>query len=484
MIGRLLMVMGISMLLPLLTALYYREESMKIFLFCMVLTILCGFILQKILYTDKKMKAKDGFAIVTYGWILVSLFGMLPYLLSGAIPNVVDAFFETMSGFSTTGATILDDIESLDHGMLMWRSITQWLGGLGILVLFIAILSSADSNGIQIFKAEMPGPMSEKIAPRISDTAKILWLIYLFFTIIAAVTYWILGMSLFDAICHSFTTLATGGFSTKNTSIAYFNSPAIEWASTFFMFFSGINLALYYTLWKTKHKWKAFWSVKIVRVYFAVVGIFTLIIAAQLIGIMDMGIEEALRKSAFQVVAIITTTGYVTADFELWPSLSYCLMFSLFFLGACAGSTSGGMKLDRYVILFGQMINELKIFLHPRLVISLKVDRKPVHGNIIANTAIFFFLFIALTAISAVIFAAMGLSPGDSLAVAVSALANVGPSVGTYGPIESYASMPAAGKVLMSFLMLVGRLEIYTVLVTLLPIGRKAKVKSKRIDIK
>jgi len=484
MIGKLMVIMGCGMALPLFTALYYQEKEAKVFLFCMLLTIFCGWIMQKMLRTDKKMKAKDGFAIVTYGWIVVSVFGMLPYLLSGAIPNVVDAFFETMSGFSTTGATILVDIESMGHGILMWRSMTQWLGGLGILVLFIALLSSVDSNGIQIFKAEMPGPMSEKIAPRITDTAKILWLIYLIFTGIATVSYWVLGMGLFDALCHGFTTLATGGFSTKNASLAYFNSPAIEWAATLFMFMSGINLALYYTVWKAKKKWQTFWSVKIVRIYFAVVFSVAALIAVQLIMVQDVAILEALRQSAFQVVAIITTTGYVTADFELWPSLSYCLMFGLFFLGACAGSTSGGMKLDRYIILFGQMINELKSFLHPRLVTSLKVDRKPIHGNIIANTAIFFFLFIVLVAVSTLLFACIGLTPADSFAVAVSALGNVGPSIGSYGPTETYASMPACGKLLMTALMLIGRLEIYTVLVTLLPFGKKGKVKSQRIDMK
>lgn len=469
MIGKLLMVIGVGMLLPLAVSIYYGEREFWVFALCVPLTLLCGFLLMKLCATDKHIRNKDGFAIVTYGWIIASAFGMLPYLLSGSISNVIDAYFETMAGFTTTGCSILVDIEALSHSLLLWRSMTQWLGGMGILVLFIAILSGSGSGVQQLYRAEMPGIIAEKLTPRISDNAKIMWFIYLLFTLTGFIALFICGMPPFDALCHSFATVSTGGFSIKNDSLGYYDSNAIESVVTVLMFLCAINFAVYYRTFFSSTKVKTFFKTTEVRAYCAVIAVFSVLIAVDLFTAGGMSLGESLQKGTFQVISIITTTGFVIDDYELWPTFAVCLLTVALFCGGCTSSTSGSIKIDRYVILFRQAYADIQRYLHPRLVSRHKINNAIVHESIVISVSTFFFLTIFLIALSTLFFTAIGLNLAESFSVAAATLCNVGPALGSFGPVESFAAMPLLGKLWMIVLMLLGRLEIYTVLAVVIP---------------
>ena len=424
--------------------------------------------------TDGRLRAKDGFAIVTYGWLIASVFGMLPYMLSGALPNMIDAFLETMSGFTTTGATVFNEVEHLPHGILMWRSLTHWLGGMGIIVLFVAILSTLGTGGMQIVKAEMPGPMAEKIRPRISDSAKFLWIIYIVITLLNIMALMLCGFTLFDAINHAFSTVATGGFSTKTASMGYYHNAAAEWVTIFFMFFSGVNFSLYYYVVKNRSL-RPLWRSKVFQWYLCIVLGATVLISLDL-AVDGRSILQSVRAAAFHVVSLITTTGFITEDYSLWPSLATTILMGLLLVGACAGSTSGGIKVDRWMILCHQAVHELKKTLHPRLVTRLKVDTQPVSDNLIINVSCFFFLYIFIIAIATLIVAAFGFDTLSSFSVVATCLGNVGPGFGVFGPVESLAVAPPFLKLLFSFLMLLGRLELFTVLVVLIPSFKRSMV--------
>ena len=469
MIGKLLIVIGAGMILPFIASIYYQEKEIWVFAFCIPLTVFSGILLIKLCATTKHIRNRDGFAIVTYGWLIASFFGMLPYLLSGSIPNIVDAYFETMAGFTTTGSSILNDVESLSHSLLLWRSMTQWLGGMGILVLFIAILSSGGSSGLQLYRAEMPGIIAEKLTPRISDNAKIMWIIYLIFTIGGFLAFFLCGMSLFDSICHSFSTVSTGGFSTKNSSLGYYDSSAIEMVATVLMFLCAINFAVYYRTFFYSHKLKTFFKTTEIRVYFAVNIICSLLVSLNLFFSGHLPFLESLQKGTFQVISTITTTSFAIDDYEQWPTFSLCLIIFLFFCGGCTSSTSGSIKIDRYVILFRQAYADIQRYLHPRLVSRQKINNAVIHESVVISVATFFFLSIILVAVSTLFFTAIGLEFFESFTVASATLCNVGPALGDFGPMESYADMPLAGKIWMIFLMLLGRLEIYTVLAVIIP---------------
>lgn len=473
-LGKLIMILGFSMLIPLVTAMIYREPDLWVFALCMPITLVGGFLMYAMFRTDGRLRAKDGFAIVTYGWLIASLFGMLPYILSGALPSAIDAFLETMSGFTTTGATVFNEVEHLPHGILLWRSLTHWLGGMGIIVLFVAILSTLGTGGMQIVKAEMPGPMAEKIRPRISDSAKFLWIIYIVMTALNIAALMLCGFSLFDAINHAFSTVATGGFSTKTSSMGYYHNPAAEWVSIFFMFFAGVNFSLYYHIVKKKSL-RSLWQSKVFQWYLWIVVGATALISIDLIAA-GRPILQAIRTSAFHVVSLITTTGFITEDYSLWPSLAITILLGLLLVGACAGSTGGGIKVDRWMILFHQTIHELKKTLHPRLVTRLKVDTQPVSDNLIINVSCFFFLYILISAIATLVVSAFGFDTLSSFSVVVTCLGNVGPGLGVFGPTESLAVAPPFLKLLFSFLMLLGRLELFTVLVVLIPSFKRTLV--------
>ena len=428
----------------------------------------------------KEVKQKEGYIIVTFGWIVMSISGMLPYLFSGAIPDVTNAFFETVSGYTTTGASVVDDIEALPEGILFWRSLTHWIGGMGIIVLAIAILPLLGIGGMQLFAAEAPGPSSDKLHPRITDTAKRLWLIYFGYTIAETILLKVAGMSFFDAINHSLATLSTGGFSTKNASLAYWNDqPLIQYIVIVFMFLAGTNFVLSYYAFKGKVK-------KIIndeefKYYMGFIVISTIIVALVIYYkaniteltpgypmILGKG-ESSFRHALFQVVSVITTTGFVSADFTQWTHFLTVFFFGLFFLGGSAGSTSGGIKVMRHILIIKNGILEFKRTLHSNAIIPVRYNNKTVKENIVYNIIAFFVLYMLLFIIGALVLGALGLDFESAVGGAASSLGNVGPALGSLNPVSNFNGLPMLAKWWCGFLMLAGRLELFTVLILLTP---------------
>ena len=457
--------------LSLCTALsiFYKEPDMAAFILSTLLTIAVGIPLS---YAGKdaerKLSRKDGYVVVTFAWIIFSIFGMLPYYISGYIPNLTNAFFETMSGFSTTGASILDDIESLPHALLFWRSMTQWIGGMGIVIFTIAVLPIFGVGGIQLFAAEATGPKIDKISPRIDVTAKWIWGIYIVLTIAETILLMLGGLSLFDSVCHAMSTTATGGFSTKQDSIAAFHSPYVEYVITIFMFLSGINFSLLYLLF-LKGSIKRLLGDSEVRWYVKTVLTFTIIITIGLLISSPMGLEEAFRKSSFLVVSLQTTCGYVTDDYMLWAPPLWMLTTIITYCGACAGSTSGGTKCIRAVIVARIAKNEFMHILHPNAVLPVKVNGHSVSSTTKSTVLAFFVVFVLLVFLGWFVMMIIGLDFDDAYSVVISSLANVGPGIGMCGPSFSWNALPDAAKWLSIVYMLIGRLELFTVLLLFSP---------------
>lgn len=416
---------------------------------------------------EKTISKRDGYIIVSLSWILFSAFGSLPFIFTGAIPSYTDAFFETISGFTTTGASILNDIESLSHGILFWRSLTQWLGGMGIIVLSLAVLPLLGIGGMQLFIAEVPGPTPDKLHPRIKETAKRLWYIYIIFTFAETLLLWLGDMNFFDAINHAFTTMATGGYSTKQASVAYWESPYIQYVITFFMILAGTNFTLSYFALHLKFK-KVFQNEEF-QYYLSFVVVFTLIIAIIMYLTTESGLEYSFRTSIFQVVSIMTTTGYATADYLLWVPVSGMLIVILMFFGGSAGSTGGGVKIVRVVLLFKNSVLELKRLIHPNAVLPVRMNKMSVDPQIITNVLAFVSFYLLILVSSLIILSALGLDLQTSVGAAASCLGNIGPGIGAVGPMENYSNIPVFGKWFLSFLMLVGRLELFTVIVLFSP---------------
>ena len=467
-LGFLLIIEGVAMLLALLVSMVYNEHDLLAILISSLINIGTGgafvFSTQK---ANKDIGKREGFIIVSLVWIVFSFFGSLPFVLSGSIPHFTDAFFETMSGFTTTGSSILNDIEALPHGMLFWRSIIQWLGGMGIIVLSLAILPVFGIGGMQLFVAEVPGPTPDKISPRIRQTAKTLWVIYLGFTVAETLLLWIGGMSLFDSVCHSFTTMATGGFSTKQASIAHWQSPFIHYVITIFMFFAGTNFTLSYLA--IKGNFKTVIQDEEFKYYsFFILG-FTILVFGGLLLTSNLGIEPAFRDSIFQVVSIITTTGYATADYLLWTPMLTILIFTLFFFGGSAGSTGGGIKIMRIVLLFKNSYHELRRLIHPHAIIPVKFNKHSVDAKTITNILAFFMLYFIIFGISTVIFTLIEPDMETSMGAVATCLGNIGPGLGKVGPAENFMFIKPEGKWFLSFLMLLGRLELFTVLILFTP---------------
>ncbi|MGB0256000.1 MAG: TrkH family potassium uptake protein [Flavobacteriaceae bacterium] len=427
-----------------------------------------------------QIQKREGYLVVSLGWMVMTLTGMLPYLMTDSVPSVSHAFFETMSGYTTTGATIFDDIESLPKGLLFWRSITHWIGGMGIIVLTIAILPILGIGGMQLFAAEVPGPNSDKLHPRITDTAKRLWLLYFGYTLAETFLLWFAGMSFFDAINHAMSTLSTGGFSTKNNSIAFWNDqPLIQYIILFFMLVAGTNFVLSYFGFTGNFR-KIFKDIEF-QYYLWFIGLFTLLVTSVLLlhntapGLpathpQQLGLtESAFRHSLFQVVAIITTTGFVTADFTAWPPLLTLTFFGLMFIGGSAGSTSGGIKVVRHLLMIRSGILEFKRALHPNAILQVRYNNRVVSEGIVQNILGFFILYLLSFIIGTLGFAMMGFDFESSVGVAASSLGNVGPALGVFGPAENYTALPSIGLWWSSFLMLLGRLELFTVLILLTP---------------
>ena len=446
----------------------YGENDYKYFLYtCGINAVVGGLLLFYGRDAENQMNRRDGYCVVTLSWLFFTFFGMLPFYLSGSIDTITNAFFETMSGFTTTGATILDDIESLPHGMLFWRSLTQWIGGLGIVFFTIAILPIFTSGGVQLFSAEATGVTHGRTHPKINMMAKWLWTIYLVLTVAETILLMLGGMSLFDAVCQSFSTTATGGYSTKQASISYWNSPYIEYVVSIFMILSGMNFSLY--LMCMKGKVGQLFKDEETRWFWASVAILTGLITIGLVIQNQYDWELAFRKSLFQVATAHTSCGFATDDYNLWPSYTWVLLFIAMISGGCTGSTSGGVKNMRLLIIARGIRNEFKRLLHPNAVLPVRVNRQTVAPSIVSTVGMFFAFYLIIAFVSWALLLALGVGFAESISTIISSLGNVGPGLGKCGPAYSWNGLPDAAKWILSFLMLIGRLELFTVLLLFYP---------------
>lgn len=468
-IGFLLIIIGTLMTTGIPFSIYYQHNDIASLLISSAVTITIGIAL--LFFTkdaDREHLAKrEGYVIVSLGWLSMSIFGSIPFVLHGSIPNFTDAFFETMSGFTTTGATILKDIEAMPAGLLLWRSLTQWLGGMGIIVLSLAILPLLGIGGMQLFSAEVPGITKDKFHPRVKETAKRLWGIYVILTAAEVILLIIGGLNLFDAINHAFTTMATGGFSTKNASTAHFTSPFVQYVFIVFMFFAGMNFTLHY--FALHLKFESFKQNTEFKFYFLFIILTTISLLLVHFPYQNFRFEEAFRQTLFHVVSLTTTTGYVSSNYENWAPFSRMVFFALLFIGGCAGSTGGGIKFARHYVLLKNGIVELKRLIHPRAIIPVRYNDKAVSQEIISNVQAFFILYIMLFVFGSIVLSLLGSDFLTAAGAVATCIGNVGPGMGNVGPISNFADLPAMSKWILSFFMLVGRLELFTVLILFSP---------------
>lgn len=464
----LLFIIGILMFTGLPFAMYYGGEGLEALAYSGLITIAGGLLLWLIPFPKNgSIKKREGYLIVVLSWLAMISFGTLPYLFSGMVDNWVDALFETVSGMTTTGATILGDIEAVPKSILYWRSLTQWIGGMGIIVLTVAIFPLLGIGGIELFVAEAPGPTSDKLHPRIKETAKRLWLIYVGLTGLLTLLLFLFGLNFYDAINHALTTMATGGFSTKNDSIAHYSLPHVQYLIIVFMFVAGTNYTIiYYSL---RGKLRQVWQSDEFRAYVVLVAFLAVVVTLGVRQHTGQGWEASFRDSLFQIVSLITTTGYVSADYTAWGNSLLMLFFVLLFIGACAGSTSGGIKLVRHLVFFKNSFLEFKRILHPRAVIPLKLNGKVVTGRILTHIIIFLLLYLILFVIGSIVVSAMGLDFTTAVGAVATSLGNVGPAIGALGPMDNFGWLNPEVKLLLCFFMLLGRLELFTVLVLFTP---------------
>lgn len=469
MVGNIILLEAILLMLPLLVSFGYHEMNcVNAFSITIIIAVIVGVVFRRV-FNPKKNKviyAREGFIIVTFAWIFLSLLGCLPFIISGEIPDFFDAFFETVSGLTTTGASILRDVESMSCGLLFWRSFTHWLGGMGVLVLIMAILPSGSGRAIHILRAEMAGPVIGKITPKIKDTAKILYFIYLVITVAETVFLLAGGMPLFDSVVHALGTAGTGGFGIKGDSIASY-SPYLQWVITAFMIIFGINFNLFYMF--LLRQLKAVLSNRELWFYFALMLCAAGIITYSIYPIYG-NFSDSIRHSCFQVASIVSTTGYSTADFNLWPDLAKGIIFILMFVGGCAGSTAGGLKLSRVIIMFKAIVRDIRHLLHPRSVASVKYEGKNLDVSVLNGVTTYFALYIVLIAGT---FFVLSFEPSfdvqSNLTASISCCNNVGPGFGLVGPMEGYGGYSSFSKLVLTFAMLFGRLEIYPILLALYP---------------
>ena len=488
-LGLLLFFLGIALLLPMAVGLIYGEASWWSFGVTALVAMSLGggaWAYSGGRAKPQDLRVREGFAIVALAWFVLSLIGALPFVFGGVLGSYTDAFFETMSGFTTTGATILGGadtpaIEAIPHAFLFWRSLAHWLGGMGVIVLMLAIMPILGVGGMQMFKAEVPGPSADKLTPRVRDTAKRLWYIYVGITVVEVLLL-LPAMTLFDAVNHAFATMATGGFSTRNGSVADYDSAYIDWILSLFMFLAGVNFALHYRLLRGKAI-TVFKDTEL-RVYTGIVLAASLLLALgtwQPVAavMLDAGatndplvyssFTEALRYGVFQALAIITTTGFGTADYEIWPPLALTVIFLLFFVGGMAGSTAGGVKVIRHVLVFKNSFKEIRQLIHPHAVIPVRLGEKVVSKDVMRNVLSFLILYIATITFGTLVMGLLGFDLLSAVGVSISSVGNIGPAFGTFGPTENYAHLPAIGKWVMAILMMAGRLEIFTVLILFVP---------------
>jgi len=464
-LGRLLIALAVALIAPAVVAYLVHSHEMHAFVIPAVLAAVIGVGAQRLFRQQAHFSfgRREAFLLVTSAWVTASVFGALPYVLVKGPGFAIDALFESASGFTTTGASVIADIEVEPRGLVLWRSMTQWLGGMGIIVLGIAILPKLAVGGMELLGAEAPGPMQEKLTPRIAETAKLLWGIYALITGAEVGALVLLGMEPLEAVNHAFTTMATGGFSTRNASVAAFGSPAIELVVTLFMFLAGANFALHY-YWLRGQPGRLF-ADREFRFYAGLLGAATLLLTLDLLLQRHAGVLDAVRLSAFQSTTMMTTTGFATADFDAWPPFSRVLLFLLMFVGGCAGSTGGSVKVVRIMIVAKKLAVDLKRMLQPHAVLPVRIGALAVPEEVVASVTTFFILFLALFAGGGLLLGLMGLDPLSAFSASAACLGNIGPGFGQVGPTHTFAPLPDAAKLLLAGLMIVGRLELYTVLV-------------------
>ncbi len=465
-VGQIIKLEAALLLLPALTAFLYKEECLWAILLSAGIALVAGFALTLLFRPKNQMIfAKEGFVIVALAWLSLSAFGALPFVFSGEIPSYIDAFFETVSGFTTTGSSILTDVESMSHGLLFWRSFTHWIGGMGVLVLMMAILPSANGRAMHIMRAEVPGPVVGKLVPRLRDTAKLLYILYLVLTVVLVIFLLCGGMPFFDSLIHAFGTAGTGGFGIKVDSVGGY-SPYIQWVITIFMLLFGVNFNLYY-LAVIRH-FKTVVSSRELWLYGGVVFASTAAIAGNIFSMYE-SVGETVRHAAFQVASIITTSGFATTNFDLWPHFSKAVLFVLMFMGGCAGSTAGGLKVSRILLMFKTVARDLRRMLHPRAMGAVTLDGKRVDDATVQGVSNYFVLYSLLMALFFLIISLEPFGMESNLSAVVTCLNNVGPGFGEVGPAGSFAAYSDLSKVVLSLAMLLGRLEIYPLLLTLIP---------------
>lgn len=471
--GTVLLIETLTLLIAAIIALIYSEREIYVFLLTAGITFTVGVISVLIgLKASSEIDRREGSLVVTFTWIIFSLFGMLPFFLSGQIPSFTDAFFETISGLTTTGASVLNNIEELSYSILFWRSFTHWIGGLGIIVLSLALLPVFGVSGAQLFAAESAGPTKDKIHPKISETAKRLFIIYGILTVVETVLLRIGGMSWFDAVCHSFGTVATGGFSTKQDSVGYWNSSYIQYVIAIFMILSGVNFSLYYFGFKIK--FKKIRENEELRFFLITLLIFSIIVTLSLIDFNKSfnfdSIEKAWREAFFNVTAIITTTGFATADFMNWKSFTWIILLIAMITGASAGSTSGAIKMIRIVIVLKYCYYEFKRLIHPQAIVPLKYNGSIVNEDIITKLLAFVLLYLITIAFGVLVLSISGIPFMESISGMITCLGGVGPGLGQLGPAGNFSHIPEFSKWFLSFVMLLGRLELFTVLLIFTPV--------------
>lgn len=465
-IGSLLILLGLLMGGCAVLSVCYREDDIMAFLVSALFTVCCGFVLKYLgRNAANNMGRRDAYLVVTLSWLLYSLFGMLPFLTGGYVNDVTDAYFETMSGFTTTGATVIDDVERLPHALLFWRSLSQWIGGLGIVFFTIAILPSLVGGSVKVFSAEATGPVRTKMHPRLSTNAQWICSIYLVLTVACTLSYYVAGMGWFDSVNYAMTTTATGGFATHNDSVGFYHSAAVEYVSLTFQFLSGINFTLLYIV-VFKRQLRQLFRNSEFKLYLAVVTLSTAAVMVILMYSNGYVGERAFRSALFQVVSFITTTGLFNDDAGAWPHLTWVILGGCMFLGACAGSTSGGFKCIRGIMVLKAMRNEFRQILHPNAILPVKVNGQNIPSSKVATLLTFFALYVSMCLVAAIVMIAAGIDSTNAVTIALSCMSNVGPTLGTeIGPVMSWAGLPDAVKWICAFLMLVGRLEIMSVMV-------------------
>ena len=461
-IGRLLLMEAALMVPSLIVSLIYGQGDWLAFVETMGITGVCGALLAFLVKPERKdLNPKDGLAVAGLSWIILSFFGCLPFWLSGKIPTLTDAYFETVSGFTTTGASILTNIEGMPRGLLFWRSFTHWIGGMGVLVLTVALLPRLSGRTAQLTKAESPGPVFSKLLPRTSDTAKMLYLLYFLLSFTLFVALLIAGMNVYDALIHTFSTAGTGGFSSYNNSVGAFGSPAIEWIIGVFMMLFGVNFTIYFYLLRKEAKQVV--KNEELRVYLGIVLTATLCITFTVLPQFP-NFHDAIRASFFQTASIISTTGFITADFDVWPIIAKTIIICLMVIGGCAGSTGGGFKVSRVIMLVKDAIRDIKVAIHPRKVAVVRMDGKPVQENVIISVGGFLFLYVMLELCGALLLSLDHIGMGEAFTAALTCISNVGPGMGAVGPTQNFSLLSPFSKWICSFLMLAGRLEFIPIL--------------------